>query len=117
VAFAYVTIDDVELEDFKNRLGAVLDTYRGRTSTGSDIDTLQLTRSLDCEDLAGVPDFQTYTSGYEPASVDFVFNYPTVGDVRVRISTVNGSVWFKKGVPEEIIDHVYQVMREVKGIP
>ena len=117
VNFRYITIDEDELEQIKSRLGAALDTFRGRTNTGSDIDTLRLTKSLTCDDLAAVPTFQDFTDGYEPASVDFVFTHEAAGNVRVRISTVNGSVWFQTPVTEDVVDHVYDIVRAVKGIP
>lgn len=109
-------ISQTELDDIKSRLGAVLDYYRGRSSTGSDVDTLHLSKSLACADLSAAPAFQTFVNGYEPASVDFEFAYPGFGDFRVRISTVNGSVWFQTPVPEEVIDHVWDVIRDVKSM-
>lgn len=110
-------VNESELDSIKSELGAVLDYYRGRSSTASDIDTLHLSKSLACADLSSAAQFQTFVNGYEPASVDFEFAYGDFGDVRVRVSTVNGSVWFQTPVTEEIIDHVYDVVRKVKGIP
>jgi hypothetical protein len=116
MAFSYITINQVELAQIKQALGAELDTYTGRSSQQSDIDTLRLTRRLDAGDLEAVPAFGGYISGYEPASVDYVFSDPTLGDVRIRISTVKGTIWFQTPVPERIVDHVHDVVRQVKGL-
>lgn len=115
--FTYVTIDENELTQIKQALGAELDTYTGRSSSQSDIDTVRLTRSLAAGDLELVPAFQNYIVGYEPANVDYVFSDPTVGDVRIRISTVKGTIWFQTPVPESVVDAVYDVVRAVKGLP
>lgn len=117
MALAFITINEIELDAIQQRLGAVLDTYRGRSSAQSDIDTLQLAKSPECPDLSASAEFQELSDGYEPASVDFVFAHPQAGNVRLRVSTVNGSIWFRTAVTEDIIDYVFDVVRQVKGLP
>jgi hypothetical protein len=116
VDLAYIRLNENELDQIKQRLGAALDLFRGRPSTASDIDTLELTKALSCPDLAEAQEFQDFTDGYETASVDFVFPYDGLGDVKVRVSLVNGSVWFRSAVTEAVIDHVFEIVRRVKGL-
>ena len=109
-------ISNDELDDLKDELAAVLDIYRGKDSSGSEIDTLELTKAQTCVDLSLAADFDEYVENYEPASVDFLFDYDGVGQVRIRVSTFNGSIWFRTSVPEEVIDYVYAALRKVKGL-
>lgn len=111
----YFTFNENDVDAIKAALGAGLDTYRGRSSTASVIDTLQLTRSATCADLAVEDLFQEYVEGYDVASADLVFHHDQVGDVRVQISIVNGSIWIRTAVPEEVIDFVFHVVQEVKA--
>jgi hypothetical protein len=117
VEYAYVTFNEADLDQIQSRLGAALDIYRGRSATESVVDTMQLTRSPGCVDLAAEEVFRDYVRDYEMASADFVFSYPGFGDVRVRVSTIHGSVWIRTSVTEDVIDHVFDVIRQVKGLP
>lgn len=117
LAYSLITISNTELDAIKRELNATLDTFRGRSTAGSEIDTLQLSRGAGIRDLALASNYGAYTQGYDPASVDFEFSYPGLGDVHLRISTINGSVWFVTPVTEEVIDHVFGVIRRVKGLP
>lgn len=109
-----VEITKDELEELKTELGAVLDIYRGKDTSGSEIDTLELSKAPSCGDLADAADFDDYVDNYEPSSVDFLFDYDGFGEVRIRVSTYNGSIWFRTAVPEEIIDHVYDALKKIK---
>lgn len=108
-------ISQDELDDLKTELGAVLDIYRGKDSSGSDIDTLELTKALACADLASADDFDELVRNYDASSVDFLFDYPGIGDVRIRVSTLNGSIWFRTAVPEDVIDYVFAALRSIQG--
>jgi hypothetical protein len=111
-----VTLSQTDVDKLQAKLDAALDIYRGRSSTESVIDTLELSKSAACVDLASEDVFKEYIKDYETASVDFVFSYPGFGDVRVRVSTVNGSIWIRTAVREEIVDHVFEAVRSVKGL-
>jgi acyl-CoA synthetase (AMP-forming)/AMP-acid ligase II len=53
-------ISNDELDALKNELGAVLDIYRGKVSSGSEIDALELTKAQTCIDLSLAADFDDY---------------------------------------------------------
>lgn len=111
----YLTITEDELEQLRAQLDAVLDIYRGKDASGGFIDTVQYTRAQTCPDLAAEADFEDYIENYEQTSSDLVFDYDGFGSVRVRVSLINGSVWIRNAVPEEIIDHVFRAVLRVKG--
>jgi hypothetical protein len=112
-----VAISEDELDEIKDALDARLDIFRGKNTAGGDVDTLEMTRQeANCDDLADSAEFQSAANDYDPASVDFLFDYDSDHtDIRVRISTLNGSIWFRSTVPEEVIEHVYGIVRGIKG--
>ena len=119
-------IDEHELDQIKTGLGAIVDIYLGKAGAGSEVDTLRIKRGDAINDLEDAAKYGTYTEGYEPASKDLVFKYPPEGsplsegthrfDVKIRISTINGSVWFKSAATEDVIDYVWSVVRKVKKL-
>lgn len=117
VTIHFVTIDEDELDAIKALLDAKLDTFRGKSNTGSDIDTLEIGKGDGIEDLTEAAAFEQLTEGYDPASVLYKFSHATAGMVHMRISTINGSVWFVTPVTEEVMDDVFEAVRAVKGLP
>jgi hypothetical protein len=113
----FVAISEANLDAIKAALDANLDTFRGKSTTGSDIDTLELSKGDGIEDLTEAAAFETLTKGYDPASVLLVFEHATAGEVHIRVSTINGSVWFMTPVDEAVMDDVFEVIRSVKGLP
>jgi hypothetical protein len=126
VPLRLIRIDENELDQIKTGLGAIVDIYLGKAGAGSEVDTLRIKRGDAIPDLEDAAKYATYTEGYEPASKDLVFKYPPEdvplpegtrrSDVKIRISTINGSVWFKSAATEEVIDYVWSVVRKVKKL-
>lgn len=106
-----------EVDALKVALNAWLDTYRGRSATdASDIDTLQLSKGVNCNDLADVQLYQEFTEDFEMASADLKFEHEGFGEVHVRVSRVNGSIWVVGNAPENVLDRVFAAVKTVKGL-
>jgi hypothetical protein len=109
-----ISID--ELDEFKTALGAKLHRYRGKDAEGSPIDIQDLYKAPDCDDLDGEEIFHEQVKGCVPMRVLWVFDYQGDGQVTLQVSLQNGSVWFRSAVPEDVIDHVFEKLRAVKGL-
>ena len=126
VPFRLLELDEVDLDKIKQELNAVVDIYLGKAGAASEVDTLRIKKGDAVADLESAAKYATYTAGYEPASKDFVFEYTPAPEadgkakppieVRIRVSTINGAVWFKSAASEEIIDYVWSIVRKVKGL-
>src|SRR5688500_16421083 len=101
MAVTWVSIDEQELERIQAGLGAILDKYRGKHTTDGDMDTLEVSRAEACDDLSASQEFEQAVEDFEAARVDFLFDHPMAGRVRVQISTRFGSIWVRTVVPEE----------------
>jgi hypothetical protein len=116
IGLRLLAISEDELEALRKELHAKLDIYRGRNIVPDAIvDTVQYTRSPTCDDLAEEAEFAEYIADYESASVDLLFDDPAIGEVRARVSTLNGSIWFRNAVPAHVIDEVLNALLRVKG--
>lgn len=103
-----------ELARFKTELGSKLHRYRGKDAKGSPIDIQDLYKAPDCDDLDAEKVFRDQIHDCVPVSVLWVFDYGGQ-PVTLQVSSLNGSVWFRSAVPEEVIDHVFEKLRSVKG--
>ena len=111
-----MSISETELDALRRELGATLHRYRGKGEDGQDIDTVEITKAESCDDLSVSEEATNKTGGTIPYRVDLVFDHPECGEVKLRVSTRQGSVWFMKAVPESVIDYVFEVFCRVKGI-
>jgi hypothetical protein len=98
----------------KAELGATLVKFRGKAPEGGSIDTHEVTKSIDWDDLEGAEDFVAATEGLEPVHGDLVFEHAD-RQVRINVSVINGSVFFRTSVPEETIAFVRDSLRRVKS--
>jgi hypothetical protein len=116
VRWGLLEISEADLEALRADLGAITDRVRGKGEEGAELDTLEYTRSTStCEDLSASPQAQKISKGFASARVDLLFEDPEVGEVRLRVSTLHGSIYFVNAVPESVIDHVFEALRRVKG--
>lgn len=116
MTYQLMGIAEADLEKLREDLGARVDRIRGKGEEGKDCDTIEITRGPACEDLSGSEEAVERIKGTSPARVDLLFDYPDFGEVRLRVSTRNGSIWFVNAVPEAVIDHVFEAFCRVKGI-
>jgi hypothetical protein len=116
MTYQLMGISEVEVEQLKQELGAVVDRIRGQAEDGKDCGTVEVTAGPTCEDLSVSAEADEKIAGAAKARLDLVFDHPEFGKIRVRISTRNGSIWFVKAVPEAVIDYVFEVFCRVKGI-
>jgi hypothetical protein len=117
VEIFHLEFSEADVDALKADLGAKLDSYLGRSATPSDIDTLRLSKSLECDDLADVQMFKDFSEDFETASADLMFPTPGSGTVRLRVSTVNGAIWIVGTAPESVIDRIFDAVRTVKALP
>lgn len=111
---AYVPISQEDFNDLKDSLGAVLDVYRGKDTSGSIYDTLELSKSDTCPDLADEDRFLEDIESLRPVSADLIFQHDG-SRIRVRVSA-NGSIWFRTAVSEDVIDTVYAILRKIGAL-
>lgn len=115
--YQLLAISEEELERLRVELGAVTDRFAGKGEDGAELDTVEFTRKVDCcEDLSGSPQAEGISEGFVSSQVDLLFEHPDMAEVRLRISTLHGSIWFRNAVPESVIDHVFEVFHRVKGL-
>ena len=111
-----LAITEDELAALKEELGAKLHRYRGKDAKGSPIDIQDLYKADDCDDLDAEAVFKDQVKDCQAVQVLWAFDYDGAREVKLQVSTRNGSVWFRSAVPEEVIDHVFQRLRAVKGL-
>ena len=114
--YEILEITEPELDKLRTELGAITDRFRGKGEEGGELDTLEFTRSGACKDLALSPAAEKISGGFSSARVDLLFDHPEFGQVRVRVSTLQGSIYFVRAVPEAVIDYVFDALRRVKGL-
>jgi hypothetical protein len=110
----YLTISPDELDQLKDRLGAKLDIYRGKSTRGSAIDAVEYSKAVDCDDLSDETEFVDASADYAVASVDFLFDHPARSGVRLRVSTQQGAMWFRSAVTEDVIAYVFSTLMDIK---
>jgi hypothetical protein len=112
----YALIGYSDFDKLRTKLAAVLDGYKGKDSSGSIYDTMELSRSDTCPNLADEQQFKDDTKHLVPISADIIFTSPGQGhEVRLKISA-NGSVWFRSSVSESVIDQVFAALEEVGAL-
>lgn len=110
-----VGISAGDFDELKRRLGAKLASFRGKTPHGGSMDTVEVTKRPDWDDLEGAEDFEAVRGGQEQVHGELLFDHEKRSDVRIRVSVLQGSIFFRTPVPEETIDHVRTALREAKG--
>lgn len=110
-----VAITPRDYRDLHDDLNARLDTYRGKTTTGTTVfDTREYTKIEAVEDLLEEQEFTTATSDLEPVSMDLLFDAEGFEDVRIHVSVFNGSIFVRTAVPERIIRYLRNVLEQLK---
>lgn len=109
-------ISDAELDRLRGELGAAMHQYRGKGEDGGDIDTVEITKAHSCRDLSASEEASARVKGSIPYRVLLVFDHPDCPEVKLRLSTRQGSMQFMKAVPESVIDRVFEIFSRVKGI-
>jgi hypothetical protein len=109
-----VTISKANYEALKERLGARGSSYRGKAMKGSIYDTREVTKG-DCPDLFVEDEFKKEMGGYQPITVDLLFDHDEVGEVRMSVSTREGSIFFRRPVPDEVIELVSSALADIKA--
>jgi hypothetical protein len=109
-------ISDVELDRLRGELSASMHQYRGKGEDGGDIDTVEITKAHSCEDLSASEEASARVKGSVPYRVLLVFDHPDCPEVKLRISTRQGSLQFMRAVPESVFDRVFEVFSRVKAI-
>ena len=111
-----VAITQDDWRDLHDALGAYLDTFSGKTTTGMSVfDTQSYSKAPDIPDLLGEQEFEDETGDLEPLSMSLVFDDPELGSIRVQVSVLNGSLFIRTSVPERIIRYVREVLEQIKA--
>ena len=106
----------ITLDDFmalKDELDAGLVQYRGKATMGGSVDTLEVRISPAHADLHGQADFNAYSQGLEQQLGDLAFEE---GDqmYRIRVSIIQGSIFFVTPAPEQAVVRVREALRKIK---
>lgn len=106
-----------DVEHLKTFLNAKKKSARHKKSAG-DFDTVEVTLSPILDDLDSSKEYKDYLHDDELRKAMYKFGYITdTGsemDVTMYVSN-KGSLWFVSEVPEEVIEHVFSGIREIKG--
>jgi hypothetical protein len=110
-----VAITDSDYRALHDELGARLDVFKGKETAGTSVfDTRQFSKAENVNDLLEENEFLDATSGLETIGADLLFDFPEFGEVRVHVSTINGSIFIRTAVPEEVIRYVYDAVGRIK---
>lgn len=113
-----ITLDDQELDDLIKKLKARLKIAKHKKNQG-DYDTLEVTAAPTVEDLNKSKQYISDFQGEESRKKLIYFKHNTsLGEeeVSLEIRPQAGSFWFRSFANEDEIQHVFQKVREVKGI-
>jgi hypothetical protein len=111
-----VAITSQDYKGLHDELGARLDVFRGKTTTGTTVfDTREYTKADSVTDLLVEQEFTTATNDLEPVSMDLLFDVDGFGEVRMHVSVLNGSLFIRTAVPERIVRHVREVLERIKA--
>lgn len=111
-----VAITEQDIDDLHDRLGARLDTFKGKEAAGTSVfDTRQFSKAADVADLSVEQEFIDATASLESIGADLLFDYPDFGEVRVHVSSQNGSIFVRTAVSEAVIRHVYEALADIKS--
>lgn len=110
---AITTRDYVALH---RELDARLDVYLGRTTTGTTIfETHRFTKADGIADMLTEDEFDRATADLETVSLDLLFDMDDVGEIRVHVSVLKGSIFIRTAVPERVVRYVYDVLDRIKS--
>lgn len=109
---------DSDIRNIKKCLKAQKKFAKHKMSAG-DFDTLDVSAAPIVPDLDDSDTYQNLCGSDELRQVRYTFSYlPQQGsrlDVTIYL-TLKGHIWFVSEVPEEVIDHVFSSIAEVKGL-
>jgi hypothetical protein len=87
---------------------------------GGDFDTTYVSASVKLDDLDSSEEYKQHFSDGELKEARLEFVYKSLInhsiDVSLHISS-QGNIWFMSGVPEELIEYVFSVVRKIKFLP
>lgn len=110
-----VGITPHDFDALKQGLEAKLATFRGKPPAGGSMDTIEITKRPDWEDLEGAEDFEAVRGGHEQMYGELLFDHEERREVRIRVSVLQGSIFFRTPVPEGTLNYVREALREAKG--
>lgn len=111
-----VAITESDVRALHDEIGGRLDVFRGRDASGTSIfEARQFEKADACDDLYDEDEFDEVVDGLEPIAYDLLFDYDGAEDIRIHVSTLKGSVFVRTAVAENVIQYLYETLREIKG--
>ncbi len=115
---SHLAFSDEDFEALKLALNAKKKAIKVKKSAGC-FDTMSGTASPDVADLDAEQEFQEVMGNDEIRKVRLEFDFPfrprNILKVSMMISS-RGNIWFASMVPEEVVDHLFLRIREIKGL-
>jgi hypothetical protein len=110
-----VSISEGDVRALRDEIDARLDIFRGRDAAGTSVfETRQFEKADTCPDLYDEEEFDEAVDGLEPVAYDLLFDHGDVKDIRMHVSTLNGSIFVRTAVPEATLQYIYDAVRSVK---
>ncbi len=111
-----VAITPSDVRALHDHLDARLDVYRGRDATGASVfDTATFSKSERVDDLYDQDEFNEATASLEPLGYDLLFEHDGSDQIRLQLSTFQGSAFVNSTVPEVTLEYVYNALVTVKS--
>jgi hypothetical protein len=109
-----VSITDDEFHALKAQLNAGMTRYRGKDTSGTAVDVIDVRIAPSFDDLSGEQAFEDRVAGLEQQSGDLEFKVDAGTAYRIRVSRILGSIYFVTAAPDDVITHVRDALRTVK---
>jgi hypothetical protein len=112
-----ISFSKLEIDKIKELLNARKKFAKHKKVAG-DFDVVSVTAAHTVEDLDHSDEYRNYLSADDVKEVKCAFKYQkhdgSFLEVTIHISST-GSIWFLTGVPNEILNYVFSIIRRVKG--
>ena len=110
------TID--EINEIEQRLATSRRSAKHK-KLGGDIDTVSVIASPKIEDLKASKEYNRMLGKDDIKDARCNFSYKQKDGRLIKVSmgiSNKGSIWFMSDIPEEVIEHVFSVVKLVKGL-
>jgi hypothetical protein len=108
-----VTITEGDFTALGEELEAGTAAFRGKNTSGGAVDTIEVKVAPGFRTLLGDKTFEDKTTGTEQQQGDMVFDSNGT-EYKIRVSRIQGSIYYVKPAPEAVLDHVREALRRVK---
>jgi hypothetical protein len=111
-----IGFDSAAADALRTQLSAKLALYTGKDTSGSIYDTLSMSKSDACDDLATEQQFLDDSANLDPVNEEIIYMSPSEQErVRILVGLRSHSLYFRTVASESIIDEVFEAVRQVNG--